>query len=253
MKIFRKKLLWRNFSSGMKLKDVKSEKSYEHFFENFLEESEKNPEKKSVMLIRHGESKGNLRNLVYGVTDYGLTETGKQQAKALSKTLRHFKNEFESINSSALERAFDTMKIGLEEENNDLEHKKNSDFNEFNFGPFEDLSLENCSRFEKDHMISLLLHGRVHKEGIETPETVLGRVKNGIDSLKGNGPHLVFGHSGVIQFIGNNLGIRDIGDIHSEGELGIRYLQVFYCGGIGFHVGEDGEFESLVNFYSNLE
>ena len=39
---------------------------------------------KNVMLVRHGQSFGNLQKELYGITDYELTEQGIKEAKFLS-------------------------------------------------------------------------------------------------------------------------------------------------------------------------
>jgi hypothetical protein len=66
--------------------------------------------KKRVMLIRHGESEGNVTNIYYGSTDLPLTETGIFQANILQEVLRPYIPLFEGIKSSNLIRALETCK-----------------------------------------------------------------------------------------------------------------------------------------------
>jgi broad specificity phosphatase PhoE len=66
--------------------------------------------KKRVMLIRHGQSEGNIRNLYYGSTDFPLTETGVFQAELLREVLKPYLPLFEGIKCSNLIRALETCK-----------------------------------------------------------------------------------------------------------------------------------------------
>ena len=59
-----------------------------------------------IILIRHGQSIGNLKRIYLGHTDLGLSELGEEQAE---KAARYFKNEkFSAIYSSDLKRAYNT-------------------------------------------------------------------------------------------------------------------------------------------------
>ena len=59
-----------------------------------------------IILIRHGQSIGNLNRVYLGHTNLGLSELGKEQAEIAA---RYFKNEkFSAIYSSDLDRAYST-------------------------------------------------------------------------------------------------------------------------------------------------
>jgi len=59
-----------------------------------------------IILIRHGQSIGNLKRIYLGHTDLGLSELGVEQAE---KAARYFKDEkISAIYSSDLKRAYNT-------------------------------------------------------------------------------------------------------------------------------------------------
>ena len=63
-----------------------------------------------LILLRHGESIYNKKNIVAGCTrDIGLTENGKLEASQITKVLNKYK--FDYIFTSQLQRATDTCKI----------------------------------------------------------------------------------------------------------------------------------------------
>ncbi len=67
-----------------------------------------NPSPRTIYLVRHGETEGNLVDKAQGQFDAALTERGKIQAEAVAKRLSDI--EFDAIYSSDLRRAFETAK-----------------------------------------------------------------------------------------------------------------------------------------------
>ena len=67
-----------------------------------------NPAPRTIYLVRHGETQGNLDDKAQGHLDVPLTETGRLQAKAVGKRLSDI--EFDAVYCSDLERALDTAK-----------------------------------------------------------------------------------------------------------------------------------------------
>ena len=67
-----------------------------------------NPYPRTIYLVRHGETQGNLDDKAQGHLDVPLTETGRLQAKAVAERLNDI--EFDAVYSSDLKRAFDTAK-----------------------------------------------------------------------------------------------------------------------------------------------
>jgi hypothetical protein len=64
--------------------------------------------KKRILLIRHGQSEGNVKNLFYGSVDYPLTELGKVQARIVSPLFKKYFNSFDTFSTSNLMRAIET-------------------------------------------------------------------------------------------------------------------------------------------------
>ncbi len=63
----------------------------------------------SLILIRHGESRGNVEGLFRGRIDYPLTERGKEQAELLASELKRF--SVKKIYTSPLNRCLQTAEF----------------------------------------------------------------------------------------------------------------------------------------------
>jgi len=68
-----------------------------------------------LVLVRHGQSEWNLKNLFTGWHDVGLTEKGVVEAKAAGQRLRAKGLSFDIAFTSALTRAQKTLDLMLEE------------------------------------------------------------------------------------------------------------------------------------------
>ncbi len=68
-----------------------------------------------LVLVRHGQSDWNLKNLFTGWTDVDLTEQGREEARAAGVTLREAGLEFDVAHTSVLTRAIRTLFIMLDE------------------------------------------------------------------------------------------------------------------------------------------
>ncbi|MGD8399698.1 MAG: 2,3-diphosphoglycerate-dependent phosphoglycerate mutase [Bacillota bacterium] len=68
-----------------------------------------------LVLLRHGESEWNLKNLFTGWTDVGLTEAGVAEAQAAGVILRGQQYDFDLCYTSYLRRAIQTLNIVLKE------------------------------------------------------------------------------------------------------------------------------------------
>lgn len=69
---------------------------------------------RTLVLVRHGQSEWNLKNLFTGWRDVGLTEQGRAEAKAAGEKLKALGLSFDIAYTSALTRAQDTLSIILE-------------------------------------------------------------------------------------------------------------------------------------------
>ncbi|MBT8085057.1 MAG: 2,3-diphosphoglycerate-dependent phosphoglycerate mutase [Woeseia sp.] len=68
-----------------------------------------------LILCRHGQSDWNLKNLFTGWTDVGLTEKGRQEAKAAGQLLNDLDFTIDIAYTSVLKRAIHTLWIMLDE------------------------------------------------------------------------------------------------------------------------------------------
>jgi 2,3-bisphosphoglycerate-dependent phosphoglycerate mutase len=68
-----------------------------------------------LVLVRHGESEWNLKNLFTGWRDVDLTENGIKEARAAGRKLKAQGLHFDAAYTSALKRAQRTLDLALEE------------------------------------------------------------------------------------------------------------------------------------------
>ncbi|HWC93816.1 MAG TPA: 2,3-bisphosphoglycerate-dependent phosphoglycerate mutase, partial [Pseudolabrys sp.] len=68
-----------------------------------------------LVLVRHGQSEWNLKNLFTGWRDVGLTEQGVKEAREAGRKLQAQGLAFDVAFTSALKRAQDTLDLMLAE------------------------------------------------------------------------------------------------------------------------------------------
>ena len=68
-----------------------------------------------LVLVRHGQSEWNLKNLFTGWRDVELTEKGVEEARAAGRRLKALGLTFDVAYTSALKRAQNTLSLALEE------------------------------------------------------------------------------------------------------------------------------------------
>ncbi len=88
--------------------------------------------KKTLYLMRHGETLFNQLHKIQGWCDAPLTETGIKQAQIAKKYFTDNGIEFDEAYSSTSERASDTL-----EQVTNLSYQRRKDLKEWNFGRFE--------------------------------------------------------------------------------------------------------------------
>lgn len=93
--------------------------------------------KKTLYLMRHGQTLFNLRHKVQGWCDSPLTELGKKQARAAGEYFRQQGIVFDHAYSSTSERACDTLELVC-----DMPYTRVKGLKEWNFGRFEGESEE---------------------------------------------------------------------------------------------------------------
>ena len=91
---------------------------------------------RTIVMVRHGETQGNIDDKAQGHFNVHLTDLGVLQAKSLARRLA--KIDFDAVYSSDLQRAVDTAEalIALRP---DLKIQTRADLHEVHFGSYEDM------------------------------------------------------------------------------------------------------------------
>lgn len=103
--------------------------------------------KRLLVLVRHGQSEWNLKNLFTGWENPGLTEKGVEEAHAAGKALRELGLEFDIAFTSDLARAQRTLAIILEELGQEgLETVRDKALNERDYGDLTGLNKADAAK-----------------------------------------------------------------------------------------------------------
>ncbi|MCQ9209962.1 2,3-diphosphoglycerate-dependent phosphoglycerate mutase [Granulicatella seriolae] len=196
-----------------------------------------------LVLVRHGQSEWNQKNLFTGWTDVDLTEEGKEEARLAGQRLKASGIEFDCAYMSVLKRAIKTCHIILDEMNqNWIPETKTWRLNERHYGALQGLNkAETAEKYGADQVLlwrrsydvmpPLLTtdkedspihdrrYKRLQKETIpmgETLETTLQRViPFWQDSIA---PHMLAGDTVLVVAHGNSLRslVKHIEEMTSE-------------------------------------
>jgi 2,3-bisphosphoglycerate-dependent phosphoglycerate mutase len=100
-----------------------------------------------LVLVRHGQSDWNLKNLFTGWRDVGLTEKGIAEARAAGKRLKAQGLHFDVAFTSALVRAHRTLDLVLEEMGEtDITVFKDQALNERDYGDLSGLNKDDARK-----------------------------------------------------------------------------------------------------------
>ena len=100
-----------------------------------------------LVLVRHGQSEWNLKNLFTGWKDPGLTEQGVAEAKAAGVSLRKLGLSFDVAFTSVLSRAQKTLTLMLDEIGQPkLETFKDVALNERDYGDLSGLNKDDARK-----------------------------------------------------------------------------------------------------------
>jgi 2,3-bisphosphoglycerate-dependent phosphoglycerate mutase len=98
-----------------------------------------------LVLVRHGQSEWNLKNLFTGWKDPGLTELGVREAVQAGRRLKELKLSFDVAFTSALARAQHTLDLALKEMGQtDIPVTKNLALNERDYGDLSGLNKDDA-------------------------------------------------------------------------------------------------------------
>ncbi len=100
-----------------------------------------------LVLVRHGQSEWNLKNLFTGWKDVGLTEVGIAEARTAGRLLKAQGIGFDIGFTSGLKRAQDSMTLTLEEMNlSGIPVVKNLALNERDYGDLSGLNKDDARK-----------------------------------------------------------------------------------------------------------
>lgn len=91
-----------------------------------------------LVIVRHGQSEWNLKNLFTGWSDVELTSTGEHEAEYAGIVLRPY--HFDVAYTSVLKRAIHTLSIILNQINQTIPIIQNEALNERNYGDLQGLN-----------------------------------------------------------------------------------------------------------------
>ena len=98
-----------------------------------------------LVLVRHGQSEWNLKNLFTGWRDVDLTEAGIAEARSAGRKLKGLGLSFDVAYTSALVRAQNTLKLALEElGQTGLEERRDQALNERDYGDLSGLNKDDA-------------------------------------------------------------------------------------------------------------
>lgn len=109
-----------------------------------------------LVLVRHGQSEWNLKNLFTGWRDPGLTEKGVEEAKRAGQTLKDRNLVFDIAFTSDLSRAQDTLTLILEGiGQTDLETIRDKALNERDYGDLTGLNKDDARKKWGDEQVHI--------------------------------------------------------------------------------------------------
>lgn len=102
---------------------------------------------RNLILVRHGQSEWNEKNLFTGWENPGLTEKGSEEAKNAGILIKQLNIKFDCLFTSALMRAQLTGSIILDKiDQTDLNIIKNKALNERFYGDLQGLNKDECRK-----------------------------------------------------------------------------------------------------------
>ena len=109
-----------------------------------------------LVLIRHGQSEWNLKNLFTGWKDPDLTEVGVKEARAAGQRLKARGITFDKVFTSALTRAQHTTNLVLEElGQSNLEQVRDWRINERDYGDLSGLNKAEAAKKWGDEQVMI--------------------------------------------------------------------------------------------------
>lgn len=109
-----------------------------------------------LVLLRHGESVWNQKNLFTGWTDVDLTDNGKEEAREAGRLLRENGYELDLCYTSYLKRAIHTMNLALEALDAEwIPTIKTWKLNERHYGALQGLNKKETAEKYGEHQVKI--------------------------------------------------------------------------------------------------
>ena len=202
----------------------------------------------NVLLIRHGQSKGNAERRFGGHTATPLSARGRNQAEPTARTLKS--ESLTAIYSSDLARAMDTAKPLANMTR--LPVQGTSAFRERDVGVMEGLTFEDAAQQHPEQYAALLRRDFEYVlTGGESYRQLLDRARQKLDEIieeNRGGKIAVFSHTGTICILALHL----MGALDAP-ELKPVWISSANCGITRFELRDDGFVRVLtVNDTSHL-
>ena len=199
------------------------------------------PHSTNVLLIRHGQSKGNAERRFGGHTATPLSARGRNQAEATARTLKS--ESLTAIYSSDLARAMETAKPLANMTG--LTVQSTSAFRERYVGVMEGLTFEDAAQQHPEQYAALLRRDFEYVlTGGESYRQLLDRAVQKLDAIieeHRGGKIAVFSHTGTICILALHL----MGALDAP-ELKPVWISSANCGITKFELRDDGFVRVLV-------
>ena len=162
-----------------------------------------NLNRRTIVLVRHGETHGNIGGRLQGQFDAPLTDKGVRQAQALSRRLAN--TDFNAVYASDLQRAVHTAQSILNNRSN-IEIQLRSELRELHYGAYENTSwsvLQNEDPTFFKRFIEWETRPNAKYPGGESATDLWQRVGNFANELltnhSGEATILIIAHGGSLQ------------------------------------------------------
>ncbi len=159
----------------------------------------------TLVLVRHGQSEWNLKNLFTGWKDPALTEKGISEARAAGQRLKAKSLKFDICFTSALSRAQNTLKLILEEMGQTgLPETRDQALNERDYGELTGLNKDDArAKWGEDQVHIWRRSYDVPPPGGESLKDTLARsLPYYVHKIQ---PHVLEGKSVLVAAHGNSL------------------------------------------------
>lgn len=149
-----------------------------------------------LFLVRHGQTTGNVANVIYGQKDYPLTDLGRQQATAIRPILENIK--FDKVYSSDLQRAVETQKCALP----GYEGIQTPLLREFDVGLLTDMTYSDAEEKYAQQLVQARENGYDWFGG-ESYDQILSRMRGFLRMLEAEPCDnvIAFSHNGMLGFM----------------------------------------------------